>query len=89
MDSKQRAELRALASKEEAIFQIGKGGITPNVVAAIDSALTARELIKITILRNSEEDPKEVLRLLAAQLNAEPVAAIGFKVILYRKKKDK
>lgn len=84
LTSKQRSYLRGLAGTTEPIFQVGKAGVTDIMVAELRSALEARELIKITVLRNADVSAKEVLAELAEKLNAEPVAAIGFKVILYK-----
>lgn len=90
IDSKTRSKLSAIAQKVQPVFQIGKNGITDVVIKELNEALEARELIKISILRNSELDTKETLSQLAQKLNAEPVSAIGFKIVLYRvsNKKD-
>ena len=53
--SKQRAYLRGLANGIPAIMQIGKGGISENLIKTISDALEARELIKLTVLENSME----------------------------------
>ena len=53
--SKQRAYLRALATEQAAIMQIGKGGLTENLVKTVSDALEARELIKLHVLENSGE----------------------------------
>lgn len=82
--SKQRAYLRGLANDLSPIMQIGKGGVTENMLKTFSDALEARELIKLTVLENSGENPKELLQVLAAQLGAEPVAATGRKIVLYR-----
>lgn len=82
--SKQRAYLRGLANELPAIMQIGKGGVTENLVKTISDALEARELIKLHVLENSGEAPKAVLSTLAELLGAEPVAATGKKIVLYR-----
>ncbi|MBR6647668.1 MAG: YhbY family RNA-binding protein [Clostridia bacterium] len=86
--SKQRAKLRKLANGFPAILQIGKGGICGNLIKQIDDALTARELVKISILETALLDTKETCNSLAEILKAEPVQAIGFKFVLYRKSKD-
>ena len=82
--SKQRAYLRGLAHGMDALYQIGKDGITENMLMQFDNALEARELIKITVLKNAFLDPKETLGDLAEALNAEPVSAVGLKIVLYR-----
>ncbi|MBR7151915.1 MAG: ribosome assembly RNA-binding protein YhbY [Clostridia bacterium] len=87
--SKQRAYLRGLANDLSPIMQIGKGGLTENMLKTFSDALEARELIKLTVLENSGENPKELLQVLAAQLGAEPVAATGRKIVLYRASEKK
>ena len=87
MTSKQRAYLKSLASNIDAIFQVGKGGIEENFIKQIDSALEARELIKITVLETHEQTAKETGAELAEKLKAEFVCAIGRKVVLYRRSK--
>ena len=82
--SKERAKLRAIASTEDTIMQVGKSGISENLVAALSDALNARELIKISVLDNSPDEVTAVGRELSEKLNAEFVCAIGKKVVLYR-----
>ena len=59
LNSKQRAKLKSIASSENAIFQIGKGGVGEAAVKSIYDALEARELVKISVLDNSDTDPRE------------------------------
>lgn len=87
--SKQRAYLRGLGNTLEPIFLIGKGGVTDNMIADIDAALEARELIKLKVLNNSLEDPREAAQNIAGQLDADIVQVIGGKFILYRPSKEK
>ena len=82
--SKQRAYLRSLANPIPTIMQIGKGGLTENLLKTVSDALEARELIKLNVLENSGEDAYELLQNLAAELSAEPVAVVGRKIVLYR-----
>ncbi|MBR6788941.1 MAG: YhbY family RNA-binding protein [Clostridia bacterium] len=84
MNSKQRAKLKGMASTMPAIFQIGKGEISDNLLAGLDSALTARELIKISVLKNCDYDAEDVMRVLEMKLHAEAVCKIGNKIVLYR-----
>ena len=60
MTSKQRAYLKGLAMTMDPILQLGKGGLTPENTAAVDEALAARELIKISVLQNCLEDPRQM-----------------------------
>ena len=89
MTSKQRSHLKSIAANLDPIFQLGKGGISENMVKSISDALEARELIKINVLTNAEEDAKSFVQELAANLLAECVAVIGRKVILYRRSSRK
>lgn len=87
--SKQRSNLRSLAQTIEPIGQIGKGGISDNMIESFSQALESREMIKITVLNNSEEEAKWVADDLAEALGAEVVCTIGHKVVLYRKSNKK
>lgn len=86
--SKQRAVLRSMANTLDPIFQIGKGGITQNVVEQLDLAIEARELIKITVLETAPLSAREAADELSKALRAEPVQTIGRKVVLYRRNHD-
>lgn len=89
LTSKQRAALRGLASSVDAAFQVGKGNISEIMLQEIASCLNRRELVKISVLKGSDRTADELLPYLARELDAEPVAAIGNKVILYRRSDDK
>ena len=82
--SKQRAYLRGLANGIPTIMQIGKGGIGENLIKTVSDALEARELIKLGVLENSMETPREVADVLSEATDAEVVGVIGRKIILYR-----
>ena len=87
MTSKDRSYLRSLAQKIEPIGQIGKGGVSENMLSGIDEALEKRELVKITVLKNSDDEATELVDYMADKLGATPVCSIGHKIILYRKSK--
>ena len=89
MTSKQRAYLKSLAMKMDAIIQLGKGGLTPENTKAVDEALAARELIKISVLKNCMDDPKEIASLVAERTRSQVVQVIGKKIVLYKPDKDK
>ena len=81
--------MRGLGQSCPAIIQIGKGGITENLVKTVSDALEARELVKLTVLENSGEEPRAVLDSLCEILGAEGVSCIGRKIVLYRESKEK
>lgn len=83
--SKQRAFLRKQANGLDPIFQIGKGGVTDEVIAQLALALETRELIKIHILETALLDAKEAVNDVAKRLKAEPVQAIGSKIVIYKR----
>ena len=85
LTSKQRSQLRALAAAEDTIVQIGKGGITENVIEAVSAALKARELVKGRVLENSMLTAREACDALAEACRAEQVQVIGTKFVLYKR----
>lgn len=88
MTSKQRAYLKGLAMTMDSIFQIGKSSVTPEITAAVDEALEARELIKLTVLKNCLDDGRSISEVLAERTHSEVVQVIGKKIVLYREAKD-
>lgn len=89
MTSKQRAYLRSMANTIDAIFQVGKSGIVPEMTNSINDALEARELIKITVLNNCIEDIKTIANIISERTHSEIVQVIGRKIVLYKQSKDK
>lgn len=88
MTSKQRAYLKGLAMNIDAIFQIGKSSLTPEVTNAVSEAFNTRELVKVTILKNCLDDPREVASTLAERTNSQLVQVIGRKAVLYKESKE-
>lgn len=86
--SKQRAYLRKISHDMTPIFQIGKEGLTENVVSAIDEALEKREIVKVHILETALLDTKLACNETAEELGAEAVQAIGNKFTLYRQSSE-
>lgn len=84
MTTKQRAYLKGLAMNIDPIFQIGKGGLTTEYLEGVEEALEARELIKISVLKNCMDDPRELAFAIGENTNAEVVQVIGKKIVLYR-----
>lgn len=88
MTSKQRAYLKGLAMTMDPIFQIGKSSLTPENTEAISEALEARELIKINVLKNCMDDPRELADMVAERTRSQVVQVIGKKIVLYREGKE-
>lgn len=85
MTSKERAQWRAKANSLEPVIQIGKEGISDNLITQIDDTLDARELIKIRVhLETAPKTPKELAAELAQTLGAEVIQVIGGILVLYR-----
>ncbi len=83
--SKQRSQLRGLAAAEDTIIQVGKGGITDNLIASVNAALKARELVKGKVLESCELSPREVCDALSEACGAEQVQVIGTKFVLFKR----
>ena len=82
---KQRAQLRSMAAELDTILQIGKGGITENVIAQASDALRSRELIKGRVLEASLLTAREACDALCEACRAEGVQVIGSKFVMYKR----
>jgi len=89
LTSKQRAYLRSIASNIDTIFQIGKGGITPEIATQISFALEARELMKARVLENSGYTAKDASAEISEIIGCDVVACVGSKFVLYKESKKK
>ena len=89
LTSKQRAQLRGMASTLDTIIQVGKDGIGENLIAQVNSALEARELVKGRVLENSMLTAREAAEQLKIPTRSEVVQVIGSKFVLYRMQHDK
>lgn len=83
--SKQRAYLKSLAQNIDPIFSVGKSSITPEITEAIGESFNKRELIKISVLKNCMDDPREIAEIVAERTGSEVVQTIGKKIVLYKK----
>jgi putative RNA-binding protein, yhbY family len=88
MTSKQRAYLKGLAMKLDPVFNVGKSSITPEFTSAIAEVLESRELIKISVLKNCLDEPREIAEVLAERTHSQVVQVIGKKIVLYKESKD-
>lgn len=88
LTGKQRSYLRSIANTIPSILQVGRDGITENVVKQADDALEARELVKGNVLKNSGLEARGACEQLAETLKAEIVQIIGNRFVLYRESKE-
>lgn len=86
-NSRQRAYLKSLASNLTPAFQIGKGTLTPEITEAVRECFNTHELIKISVLNNCLEDPRDMAQILADRTGSEVVQVIGKKIVLYKEDK--
>ena len=89
MTTKQRAYLKSLAMNLDPIFHIGKNSMSPELTKAVEEALNARELIKVSVLKNCMDDPHMLAEMLAERTHSIVVQVIGKKIVLYKEGKDK
>ena len=87
LTSKQRAYLGGCASTMDPIFHIGKASLTPEIITVLDEALEKRELIKVAVLKNCIDDPREIAAVTAERTRSEVVKVIGKKIVLFRQAK--
>ncbi|KFZ43769.1 ribosome assembly RNA-binding protein YhbY [Anoxybacillus flavithermus] len=88
LTGKQKRFLRSLAHHLTPIFQVGKGGVNDNMIKQIADALEARELIKVSVLKNCEEEKEVVAEQLAQGAGAEVVQLIGHTIVLYKESRE-
>lgn len=88
LSSKDRATLRGRAHALKPVAQIGKEGLEPAVIAGIEQAIAARELVKVKIGRTCPLEPKIAAQRLATALDAELVGLTGFVAVLFRAKRE-
>ena len=89
LNSAARAYLRSLAADMNPVTQIGKGGLTENLIATVSDALEARELIKGRVLENSLLTAREAAEELSVAARCEVVQVIGSKFVLFRYQHNK
>lgn len=88
LNSRQRAQLRAMANDMETILQVGKGGINENTIKQVKDALEARELIKLRVLETSPTNSRETADQIATAVECDVVQVIGTRFILYKESKN-
>ena len=88
LSQSEKKQLRALIAKDNTKYQIGKSEVTNSLLDMLDKALTARELIKIEVLKNATSSVMELTLDLSSKLNADVVQVVGRVIVLYRRNKE-
>ncbi|MEH7223178.1 ribosome assembly RNA-binding protein YhbY [Bacillus sp. JJ1566] len=88
LTGKQKRFLRSKAHHLDPIFQVGKGGVNDNMIKQISDTLEARELLKVSVLQNCEDDRDTVADELSKGAKAELVQIIGNTIVLYKESKE-
>lgn len=89
LTGKQKSFLRSMGMSVDPVVNIGKEGVTPTVVQSAQEAMKKRELIKVRVLQNSPEEPRDAITILAERCNANLVQVIGRNGLLFRRNYDK
>jgi len=89
LTGKQKRYLRSLMVTQPAIIQIGKGSVTENLIQQTNDVLRAREVLKIKVLNNNDEDLDLLAEELAKACDAQVVQIIGHNFVLYRRNEEK
>lgn len=87
--SKQRAKLRGYANGLDSIFQVGKGGLSEELVEQVKDALKARELVKLHVLETAPDFVRETAQQLAQAAGADVVQVIGSRFVLFKRNHKK
>jgi RNA-binding protein len=88
LTSAERKALKAKAHKLEPVVQIGAKGLTEEVIAEIDRALAAHELIKVRAATMERDARSETFDSICHQTGAEAVQQVGKVFVIYRKNND-
>lgn len=89
LTGKQKSFLRSMGMKLDPVVNIGKEGVTPTVVQAVREAIKRRELIKVRVLQNCEEEPKDAITVLAERSDVNLVQVIGRNGLFYKRNQEK
>ncbi|HUE86891.1 MAG TPA: ribosome assembly RNA-binding protein YhbY [Vicinamibacterales bacterium] len=82
--ARERAHLKAQAHALEPVVMVGHAGVTPEIVAEVERALTAHELIKVRIASTDRDEREALGDTLAATTGATVVHRVGKVLILWR-----
>ena len=88
LSARDRARLKARAHALEPVVQVGSTGVTDRLIAEVDRALTAHELIKVKIPVDDRAARIAIGDEVCARTGAAPVHRVGKVLILWRPRRD-
>ena len=88
LSQSEKKQLKAIIATDKTKYQIGKSEVTSSLLDMLDKALTARELIKIEVLKNSSTPIMELTLDLSSKLHADVVQVVGRVIVLFRRNKE-
>ena len=87
-DSKMRARIRSAAQSIDPVLSIGKNALTPEFTHSVEEYMEKHEIMKINVLKNCDEDLRELGNTIAERSNTELVLIIGRKIVLHNPAKE-
>ena len=87
LTSSEKRQLKAMANRINAVFQVGKDGVNNNMITDILNYLNKNELMKVSILQNCPQTKDEVADIFANN-DIEVVQIIGKTIVLYRQSEN-
>lgn len=81
---KQKQYLKKEAHHMNPLFQVGKGGLNEEMLYQIGEALEKRELLKIALLQNTDEETDALAAVIEEKLRATVVQQIGRTLVLFK-----
>lgn len=88
LSARERSHLKGRAHALEPVVYIGSAGVTEAVIAEIEKALTAHELIKVRAGAQERDERREVLDTICARTGAASVQTVGKVMVLWRPRPD-
>lgn len=89
LSTKQKQFLKGLAHKLKPVVLMGANGLTEAVLAEIEIALDAHELIKVKVAAEERETKSLIVDAIVRETGAEKVQVIGSMLVLYRPTEDR
>lgn len=84
LNEKQKKQLRAIGHTLEPVLLTGGAGLTPGLLAELDSTLAHHELIKVRVRAADRDSRDQMIQALCEAAGAELVQRIGHVALLWR-----